>query len=94
MRGWYRSFFANYDQRLRILCLSCFAACKSLSSISFETSSELVRIEDGAFTEINLDRVVVPRNVSFIAAKAFPCHCSLALADESELEDDASTIGH
>jgi hypothetical protein len=36
-------------RHVQIRCSSCFSGCKSLSSISFETDSELTRIESNPF---------------------------------------------
>jgi hypothetical protein len=67
-------------RHVQILCSSCFSSCESLSSISFETDSELTRMEVGAFAETHLYFVVVPRNTSFIAGDAFPRYCDVTLA--------------
>jgi hypothetical protein len=67
-------------RHVQILCSLCFSHCESLSSISFETDSELTRIEAGAFAGTNFDCVIVPRSTSFIAGNAFPCYCDVTLA--------------
>jgi hypothetical protein len=51
-----------------------------LSSISFETGSELTRIEAGALTGAHLYLVVVPESTSFIAGHAFPSRCAIISA--------------
>jgi hypothetical protein len=69
------------SRHVQILCSGCFYYCKSFSSISFETNSELTRIEAGAFADTPLSSVVVvPVNASFIAGDALPAYCTVALA--------------
>jgi hypothetical protein len=67
-------------RHVQILCSSCFAKCKSLSSISFEIDSELTRIEAGACRGTQMSLVVVPGRISFIAGDAFPPSCTVMLA--------------
>jgi Pyruvate/2-oxoacid:ferredoxin oxidoreductase delta subunit len=54
---------------VRVLCLSCFSFCKSLSSISFECASELIRIEPYAF-DSSLESITIPCLVQFIDGSA------------------------
>jgi hypothetical protein len=67
-------------RHVQILCSECFASCHSLSSISFEIDSELIRIETRAFTGTRLSLVVVPGSTSFIAGNAFPHDCAVTSA--------------
>jgi hypothetical protein len=49
----------------------CFLYCFSLSSITFESNSHLIRIESEAFYESSLQSIVIPRSVRFIDGSAF-----------------------
>jgi hypothetical protein len=62
-------------RHVQILCSFCFSSCNSLSSISFETESELGQIEADTFYSTSLSSVLVPQNTRFIAGGAFPCKC-------------------
>jgi hypothetical protein len=53
---------------LEILGSSCFSYCESLSSVSFESNSRLIRIEPKAFSYSSLQSIEIPRNVRFIDA--------------------------
>jgi hypothetical protein len=64
---------------IQILCSSCFSNCKSLSSISFETYSELTRIESRACKATDLSFVLVPAEASFIVGDAFSSSCAVML---------------
>jgi hypothetical protein len=70
-----RIIYITIPRHVQILCSYCFSSCKSLSSISFETESELTRIEAGAVYCTSLPSVLVPENTSFVAQSAFPCEC-------------------
>jgi hypothetical protein len=50
-------------RHVHLLDSSCFSYCKSLSSISFETPSELTRIESDTFSHSSLKSITIPRNV-------------------------------
>jgi hypothetical protein len=63
-------------RHVQILCSSCFSHCELLSSISFETDSQLTGIEAGAFAGAYLYFVIVWRSTSFIAGNEFPRHCA------------------
>jgi hypothetical protein len=65
---------------IEILCSSCFSFCKSLSSISFE-SSALPRIESAAFAGTKLHFVLLLESVVFIAGDAFPHSCEVTLSN-------------
>jgi hypothetical protein len=62
-------------RHVQILCSECFSDCKSLSLISFETESELPRIEANAFFSTCLSSVVVRETTSFVVGGAFPPNC-------------------
>jgi hypothetical protein len=62
-------------RHVQILCSYCLSSCKSLSSISFDTESELARIEVDAFYSISLSSVLVPQNTLFVIGGAFPHKC-------------------
>jgi hypothetical protein len=66
-------------RHVQIICSKCFSHCHSLSSISFETDSELTRIVAGAFAATYLSLVVIPVSVSFIIDDVFPADCTVAL---------------
>jgi hypothetical protein len=69
-------------RHVQILCSSCFSYYNSLSSISFESDSELTRVGAGAFAVTRLTLVVVPASVLFIAGDAFPTYCTVQLPGE------------
>jgi hypothetical protein len=56
---------------IEILGSFCFASCQSVSSISFESGSQLKRIEAFAFLSSSLQSIVIPRSVQFIDDSAF-----------------------
>jgi predicted transcriptional regulator len=56
---------------IEILCSKCFADCKSLSSLSFESNSGLKRIESSAFSFSSFQSIEIPQNVQFIDGSAF-----------------------
>jgi hypothetical protein len=58
-------------RNVEILGLNCFSDCKSLSSITFESNSQLTRIEKGAFSSSSLQSILIPRNVQFIDGSTF-----------------------
>jgi hypothetical protein len=62
---------------VEILCSSCFQNCQSLSSISFEPNSRLIRIESSAFLFSSLQSIIIPRNAQFIDGSAF-CNVELS----------------
>jgi cytochrome c556 len=51
-------------------CSSCFSSCQSHFSISFESNSQLRRIESFAFSSSALQSIMIPRNVQFIDGSA------------------------
>jgi hypothetical protein len=54
-----------------VLGSSCFSECKSLSSISFESNSRLMRIEWDAFSCSSLQSIVIPSSVEIIGSSCF-----------------------
>jgi hypothetical protein len=64
---------------IEILGSSCFGFCESLSSISFESSSQLKRIESLSFEGIKIE-VVIPSTIRFVASDAFSDHSRVSLA--------------
>jgi hypothetical protein len=49
----------------------CFAECRSLISVTFESGSRLSRIAEEAFSETGLIEIVIPASVEEIRAKCF-----------------------
>jgi hypothetical protein len=73
---------------VQILCSFCVSDCKSLSSISFETESELTRIESSAFYSCSLKSITIHRHVQILCSYCFS-YCksfsSISFETESEL---------
>jgi hypothetical protein len=66
-------------RHVQILCLECFSCRRSLSSISFETESELTRIESGAFSYCSsLKSITIPRHVQILCSYCFSSCTSLS----------------
>jgi hypothetical protein len=70
-------------QDVEIIGPGCFSSCELLSSISFESNSQLKRIESQAFAGTRIGMVLLPAEVAFIAGDAFPADCAVSLADDS-----------
>jgi hypothetical protein len=51
-------------RHVQIRCSSCFSNCKSISSIEFETDSELTGIKSNAFKRSSLKSITIPCCVS------------------------------
>jgi hypothetical protein len=69
---------------IEILGSSCFSFCKSLSSISFESNSQLTRIESNAFSYSSLESIVIPSSVEILCSKCFSnCESLSSLSFES-----------
>jgi hypothetical protein len=69
---------------IEILGSSCFASCRSLSSISFESNSRLMRIESNAFSHSSLQSIVIPSNVEILASSCFyKCESFSSISFES-----------
>jgi heterodisulfide reductase subunit B len=73
---------------VQILCSYCFASCYSLSSISFETESELTRIESYAFSScFSLKSITIPRHVQILCSYCFvDCNSLSSILFETESE--------
>jgi hypothetical protein len=56
---------------IEIIGSECFAWCRSLYSISFESNSRLRRIESAIFPFSSVQSIVIPRGVRFIDGGAF-----------------------
>jgi hypothetical protein len=56
---------------VEILGWRCFFYCKSLSSITFESSSRLTRIESEAFYGSSLQSILIPSNVEILGSHCF-----------------------
>jgi hypothetical protein len=65
---------------IKILGSWCFSKCNSFSSISFESNSQLRRIEASALNRLN-HRFVLPSAVLFIASNALDDPFQISLAD-------------
>jgi tRNA A-37 threonylcarbamoyl transferase component Bud32 len=56
---------------VEILGSKCFSYCESLSSITFESNSHLIRIESEAFYKSSLETIMIPKNVEILGSKCF-----------------------
>jgi hypothetical protein len=74
-------------RNVEILGSPCFSDCKSLSSITFESSSHLTRIESEAFWNSSLRSILIPRNVEILGSDCFyNCKSPSSIAFESNSE--------
>jgi hypothetical protein len=76
-------------RNVEILGSWCFASCKMLSFVSFESDSRLRRIEHGAFTGSSLQTIVIPRTVEVLGELCFEsCEAlsSLSFEEGSRLD--------
>jgi hypothetical protein len=64
-------------RNVEILGSSCFPYCESLSSISFESNSRLIRIESSVFSSSSLQSIKIQRNVEILASSCFSFCSSL-----------------
>jgi uncharacterized protein YuzB (UPF0349 family) len=71
IRNFSRSSNLEIVSDLEILGLSCFSYCTSLSSISFESNSGLIRIESFAFSGSSLESIVIPSTVQIFGSSCF-----------------------
>jgi hypothetical protein len=74
---------------VQFLCSSWSSACQSLSSISFETDSELTRIKSNTLYFCHsLESITIPRRVQIVCSECFS-HCkplsSISFETDSEL---------
>jgi hypothetical protein len=65
---------------VEMLASSCFCECELLSSISFESHSQLKRIESRAFCGCHLS-IVIPSTVVFVAYHTHPDLSQLSLSN-------------
>jgi hypothetical protein len=49
-----------------IIGKECFSGCTSLFEITFQTGSELQRIEECAFSKTNVTHIEIPSSVEFL----------------------------
>jgi hypothetical protein len=56
---------------IEILGSTSFSKNESLSLISFESPSRLIRIESNAFSYSSIESIIIPRSVQFIDSSAF-----------------------
>jgi predicted metal-binding protein len=71
-------------RHIEILGSNCFAYCESLSSITFESNSDLTRIESRAFYDSSLSSIVIPGNVEILGSECFSsCKSLLSIIFES-----------
>jgi hypothetical protein len=69
---------------IEILGSNCFSRCKSLSSISFESNSQLTRIGSAAFSLSSLRSILIPRTVQILRSKCFAfCESLSSISFES-----------
>jgi hypothetical protein len=69
VNAWFAS--ATISRHVQILCSELFSCCSLLSSISFETHSELTRIESSVFFRCSLKSVTIPRHVQILCSSCF-----------------------
>jgi hypothetical protein len=58
-------------RNIEIIGQGCSHSCQSLKSISFESDSQLKRIDSQAFSSSSLQSIVVPRSVEYLASSCF-----------------------
>jgi hypothetical protein len=63
---------------VQILGSKCFSHCTSLSSISFESNSQLTRIESSAFSSSSLQSILIPSIVQILGSGCFSSCKSLS----------------
>jgi hypothetical protein len=65
-----RNFSTQSDVKIplniEIVGCSCFSCCHSVSSISFESNSQLTRIESDAFSDSSLQSIIIPSTVQIL----------------------------
>jgi hypothetical protein len=73
---------------IQTLCSSCFSCRNSLSSISFETDSELTRIESKSFDYCcSLKSITIPRHVQILCSSYFTnCNSLSSISFETDSE--------
>jgi uncharacterized protein YajQ (UPF0234 family) len=78
IRNFSNSSTIEVGNHIEIVGAHCFAFCKSLSSISFESNSHLSRIKSFAFSFSSLQSILIPRNVEILGSNCFFCCKSLS----------------
>jgi hypothetical protein len=86
IRNFSRSSNIEIRSDIETVGSSCFSSCESLSSISFESNSRLIRIESQAFPALDVV-VVIPSTVIFIALNAFVNISDISVADGDFYEE-------
>jgi hypothetical protein len=76
-------------QIVGVLDAHCFSHCTSVSAISFESDSRLARVESYAFCYSELESIVIPRGVHYVAGSAFLGCSGLSILMQSENESIA-----
>jgi hypothetical protein len=80
-------------RHVQILCSSCFSDCKSISSISFETESELIHIDSKAFHNCSsLKSITIPHHFQILCSSCFS-HCNSLSSISFETESELTRIG-
>jgi hypothetical protein len=72
---------------VEILGSSCFSQCRSLSSITFESNSRLIRIESEAFSYSSLQSIVIPSTILFIGSDAVSTCQNISLVGETSCSE-------
>jgi hypothetical protein len=71
IRNFSRSSNIEIVSSIEIFGSFCFPYCESLSSISFESNSRLIRIESFAFSNSSLESIVIPSTVRILGSFCF-----------------------
>jgi hypothetical protein len=95
IRNFSTSSNVEIPSNIEILGSSCFSFCQSLSLISFESNSQLIRIESNTFSGSSLQSVLIPSTVQILGSKCFAsCQSLSSISFESNsqltrIESDA-----
>jgi hypothetical protein len=69
-----------------VLCQSCFLHSRSLSSILFESGSNLQQIEESAFFDSGLTTIIIPSSVTHLSKSCFSfCNSLSSISFETGL---------
>jgi predicted metal-binding protein len=71
IRNFSESSELEISRNIEILGSNCFSWCRLLSSITFESNSQLTRIESFAFSRSSLQSIMIPSNVEILGSKCF-----------------------
>jgi hypothetical protein len=82
----------DYPSSVTHLCEPSFSSCGSISSISFESGSNLHQIDKSAFSFSGLTTMVIPNGIYFIDGSAFG-DCSLKSLSISSGVGDFCALG-